>query len=49
MDWFHSEKACLDYLERLRWPKEFIRLWPPYRSASLSTLKVKKMRRGRRL
>ena len=24
MDWFHSEKACLDYLERLRWPKEFI-------------------------
>lgn len=24
MDWFHSEQACLDYLERLRWPKEFI-------------------------
>ena len=23
MDWFHSEQACLDYLERLRWPKEF--------------------------
>ena len=24
MDWFHSEQACLDYLERLRWPEEFI-------------------------
>ena len=24
MDWFHSEQACSDYLERLRWPKEFI-------------------------
>jgi len=24
MDWFHNEQACLDYLERLRWPKEFI-------------------------
>ena len=24
MDWFHSEQACLDYLEQLRWPKEFI-------------------------
>lgn len=24
MDWFHSEQACLDYLERLRWPKDFI-------------------------
>jgi len=24
MDWFHSEQACLDYLERLRWPQEFI-------------------------
>lgn len=24
MDWFHTEQACLDYLERLRWPKEFI-------------------------
>jgi transposase-like protein len=24
MDWFHSEQACLDYLERLRWPKQFI-------------------------
>jgi transcription elongation factor Elf1 len=24
MDWFHSEQACLDYLQRLRWPKEFI-------------------------
>lgn len=24
MDWFHSEQACLDYLERLRWPNEFI-------------------------
>ena len=24
MDWFHSEQACLDYLERLRWPNEFV-------------------------
>lgn len=24
MDWFNTEQACLDYLERLRWPKEFI-------------------------
>lgn len=24
MDWFYSEQACLDYLERLRWPNEFI-------------------------
>ena len=24
MDWFHSEHACLDYLYRLRWPKDFI-------------------------
>jgi transposase-like protein len=24
MDWFHSEQACSDYLERLRWPKEFL-------------------------
>ncbi len=24
LDWFHSEEACLDYLERLRWPKDFI-------------------------
>lgn len=24
LDWFHNEQACLDYLERLRWPKEFI-------------------------
>lgn len=23
MDWFHSEQACLDYLERLRWPTQF--------------------------
>ncbi len=24
MDWFNTEQACLDYLKRLRWPKEFI-------------------------
>ena len=24
MDWFHTEQACLDYLQKLRWPKEFI-------------------------
>lgn len=29
MDWFHTEQACLDYLERLRWPKEFICPSPP--------------------
>lgn len=23
-DWFHDEDACLDYLERLRWPQQFI-------------------------
>lgn len=23
-DWFHSEQACSDYLERLRWPNGFI-------------------------
>ena len=23
-DWFHNEDACLDYLERLRWPQQFI-------------------------
>ena len=22
-DWFHSEQACSDYLERLRWPNGF--------------------------
>ena len=24
MDWFHTEQACLDYLQKLRWPHEFI-------------------------
>jgi hypothetical protein len=24
MDWFHSERACLDYLEQMRWPRGFI-------------------------
>ena len=24
MDWFHTEQACFDYLERLRWPHEFV-------------------------
>ena len=24
MDWFNSEQACLAYLEKLRWPTEFI-------------------------
>jgi predicted RNA-binding Zn-ribbon protein involved in translation (DUF1610 family)/transposase-like protein len=24
MDWFHTEQSCLDYLEKLRWPSEFI-------------------------
>ncbi|SEQ93712.1 Transposase zinc-ribbon domain-containing protein [Azotobacter beijerinckii] len=23
-DWFHNEGPCLDYLERLRWPQQFI-------------------------
>lgn len=23
IDWFHSEQACFDYLQRLRWPKDF--------------------------
>ena len=23
LDWFHSEQACLAYLEKLRWPEEF--------------------------
>lgn len=38
MDWFHTEQACLDYLERLRWPTEFIcpdcgALGTPYRAS----------------
>ena len=24
MDWFHTEQACLDYLQKLRWPHEFV-------------------------
>ena len=24
MDWFHDEQACLDYLQHLRWPNEFV-------------------------
>jgi predicted RNA-binding Zn-ribbon protein involved in translation (DUF1610 family) len=24
MDWFHTEQSCLDYLEKLRWPSEFV-------------------------
>ena len=24
LDWFSSEEACLAYLERLRWPTEFV-------------------------
>ena len=24
LDWFGSEEACLAYLERLRWPQEFV-------------------------
>ena len=24
MDWFHTEQACLDYLQKLRWPRGFI-------------------------
>ena len=24
LDWFGSEEACLSYLERLRWPQEFV-------------------------
>ena len=24
LDWFGTEEACLAYLERLRWPQEFV-------------------------
>jgi len=24
LDWFASEEACEAYLERLRWPREFV-------------------------
>ena len=38
LDWFGTEQACLDYLERLRWPQEFVCrscgvLQAPYRSS----------------
>ena len=38
LDWFGSEEACLAYLERLRWPQEFVCptcgvSQPPYRSS----------------
>ena len=38
LDWFGSEEACLAYLERLRWPQEFVCpacgvAQPPYRSS----------------
>jgi len=38
LDWFGSEEACLGYLERLRWPREFVCptcgvSQPPYRSS----------------
>ena len=38
LDWFGSEEACLSYLERLRWPQEFVCptcgvSQPPYRSS----------------
>lgn len=38
LDWFASEEACQAYLERLRWPQEFVcpactTAQPPYRSS----------------
>jgi len=38
LDWFASEEACRAYLERLRWPQEFVcpacaTAQPPYRSS----------------
>ena len=38
LDWFGTEEACLAYLERLRWPQEFVCpacgvSQPPYRSS----------------
>jgi transposase-like protein len=38
LDWFGSEEACVTYLERLRWPQEFVCpacgvSQPPYRSS----------------
>ncbi|PKL94568.1 MAG: IS1595 family transposase, partial [Gammaproteobacteria bacterium HGW-Gammaproteobacteria-8] len=41
LDWFHSEQACRDYLEKLRWPADLI--CPKCGAAS----EVKRISRGR--
>jgi transposase-like protein len=40
LDWFPSDKACADYLERLRWPSGFAcpscgSMTPPYRASRI--------------